>query len=313
MEQRRQQLREILAIFGPRKDFRGPVLGNPTLHRLGLHPARIALSDLCLTLRRRQTPTGDIATWANTLRRDGIVVLENFLPQTQFAAVRAEAQERIRTLAERNRPPKCQSRGFGPRLPFDGGFDRYDGGTLNRFVHIDESLTPHCHRAVRDSALTQLISFASGFRHRPQRFFIYQTVHGEERANPDIQKQIHRDTFHSTIKLWLFLDDVTHDDGPFMYTPGSHRMDRRRYAWEYHKAQAVSSREGRLRGGAFRIAADELTAMGLRPPQPYPLRGNTLVLADVRGFHRRGDAPAGAARLSIYASLRQWPFSPVAY
>ena len=64
------------------------------------------------------------------------------------------------------------------------------------------------------------------------------------------QRALHRDTFHSAIKLWLFLEDVTDADGPFEYVPGSHRMTRARYHWEHRKARVAADK--RL-GGSFRI------------------------------------------------------------
>ncbi len=154
---------------------------------------------------------------------------------------------------------------------------------------------------------------ATGFRHRLDRFRIYQTIHGNDRVNPDLQRRPHRDTFHSTIKLWLFLDDVPERAGPLMYPPGSHRMTRRRIRWEHGKAVAASALDATDRGGAFRIDARELAEIEVPALRPYPVAANTLVLADVRGFHARGHAAAGAQRLALYGNLRFWPFSPLAY
>ena len=40
---------------------------------------------------------------------------------------------------------------------------------------------------------------------------------------------------------------------------------------------------------------------------------NTLVLADVFGFHRRGSALPGRQRLSIYGWNRPYPFLPITW
>jgi hypothetical protein len=303
--------RQMWELLGARKDFRGDWVGDPTLNRLGLHPARIALADLCLALRRRQLrPPRDAA---GDLARDGVVVIPDFLPPAQFHRVRAEVTAVLARL-EQSQPPRSRGeRGFGDRHPFAGGFDRYDGGTLNRFVDIDSDSLPATAEAIRSRELAELCAYAAGFRHRPDRFWLYQTVHGDEGANPDIQKVLHKDTFHSAIKLWLYLDDVAFDDGPFVYVPGSHKMTRARLRWEYQRARAASAPDARRKGGAFRIADDELAGLGLPAPVSYPCARNTLVLADVRGFHRRGHAVPGARRVAIYANLRKWPFSPVAY
>lgn len=42
----------------------------------------------------------------------------------------------------------------------------------------------------------------------------------------------------------------------------------------------------------------------------YPVKANTLVIADIRGFHCRGQALENQARISIYANIRPAPFLP---
>ena len=299
-------------LLGRTKAFTDRWVGSPLLNRLGLHPARIAVTEACLRARRLALGRGAEAA-ADALARDGIAVVPDVLPAATFAAVRDEARAAVAAAARAHPLPAGGERGFGAKRPFPGGFDRFDGGTLNRYLEIDPARTPATAAAVRDPTLAAICRFASGFRHRPRRFHIYQTVHGDQAANPDPQRDPHRDTFHPAVKLWLFLDEVTEEHGPFLYAPGSHRMNAARLAWEYRRACAAARPDGADRDGSFRIADDELRALGLPPLRTYPVAPNTLVIADVRGFHRRGDAPAGARRLALYANLRLWPFTPVPY
>ena len=55
--------------------------------------------------------------------------------------------------------------------------------------------------------------------------------------------------------------------------------------------------------------------MDLGLPQPVSLScpANTLVLADVFGFHRRGAALPGRQRLALYGWNRPYPFLPVTW
>ena len=53
-----------------------------------------------------------------------------------------------------------------------------------------------------------------------------------------------------------------------------------------------------------------MMAMGLLPAQSCPVPGNTLVVANVFGFHRRGDAVPGTRRLCLYGNHRPQPFIP---
>lgn len=306
--------RPLYEIFGRKKELGSRWVGSPLLNRVGLHAARIALTDVALGLRRRGLAPRGVPPELDGLVRDGVAVIPDILPPAQFDAMRAEVRAALAELERRHGWPVDEAeRGFGRKRPFDGGFDRYDGGTLNRFLDVSEARTPLTAAAVRDPRIARLCSVASGFHHRPARFQIYQTIHGDEAGNPDPQRATHRDTFHSTIKLWLFLDDATVESGPFMYAPGSHRMTAARYRWEHARACAASRADVPDRDGSFRAGADDLATLGLAPPRAYPVLANTLVIADVRGFHRRGDAAAGVGRLALYANLRLWPFAPWAF
>lgn len=305
------RLPEVFEIFGPQKDFHGRWLGSPRLNRWGLHPARMLLSDAMLELRRAQVRLVGRGFDVAALRREGIQVIPDFLAPDLFERTREEVRNRMAELRREVPFPARARGGFGDPIRFPGGFDRYDGDTLNRYVELDSERTAGAWHAVRSSRVAALCERASGFRHRPERFSIYQTVHGTDRG--DIQKVLHRDTFQAAVKLWLFLEPVSIEQGPFTYVPGSHRLNRERLAWERERAVETSLSTKRNKGGSFRISIEELRHLDLPEPVSYPVAANTLIIADVRGFHRRGAAERGAERLSLYASLRMGPFSPVVY
>ncbi|HJL18678.1 MAG TPA: phytanoyl-CoA dioxygenase family protein [Sandaracinaceae bacterium LLY-WYZ-13_1] len=304
------QRHPVAAVFSSQKAFVGPVLGDPRLHRWGLHVARVALADLAAAARRRHATGPSTPAPLRTLRRDGIVVLPRFLQPARFERLRDEVRERVDELARIHPPPTARAPGFGPRQPFEGGFDRYDGGSLNRFVDVDPAHTPIAHAFVRSPRLAALVEGASGERYRPAKIAIQLLRHGNARRH-DLQTDLHRDTFHSAIKLWYFLTDVRPEHGPFTYVRGSHRLDLARYRWEHAKAVAHSRPDAPSHGGAFRIREAELPALGLPPPEPLPVEANTLVIADVRGFHRRSPGGAGAERLALHGSFRPSAFLPV--
>ena len=122
---------------------------------------------------------------------------------------------------------------------------------------------------------------------------------------------LHSDTFQSTAKAWLYLEDVDVEDGPFVYVPGSHRMTPERLAWERAQSiDAAHAANGIHANGSFRVTADALAAMGFPPPKPLPAKANTLIVADTRGFHARGKSAWPSVRPAIYATLRGNPFMP---
>lgn len=301
-----------LEVLGKRKDFAGGWVGSRRLNRWGLHPTRIVASNVSMVLRRSQLAmigTRELGEFA----RDGVVAIPDFLDATTWAAVRDEAQRRLDQVAKRVALPERPLRGVRSEHRFEHGWDRCDGDTVSRFVFIRPDTTPVAAAAVRDSRLARVCVATSGYRHAPARFRIYETIQGDETYKPDSQKSLHKDTFHAAVKVWLFLSDVRAEHGPLEYVPGSHRMTRQRLSWEYRRAvQACAASEGQ-RGGAFRVSELERTMLGLPPPRALTVPANTLVIADVRGFHRRGVATVGARRLCLYANLRRNPFWPLAW
>jgi hypothetical protein len=128
---------------------------------------------------------------------------------------------------------------------------------------------------------------------------------------PDPQTALHADTFHPTVKAWLFLTDVAADAGPFTYVPGSHRLTPERLAWERRMSLAApTSPDADTREGSFRAAADDLAAMGLPAPRVFAVPANTLVVADTFGFHARGPSTGRSLRVEIWAYGRRSPFVP---
>lgn len=293
------------------------LVGSPLANLFGLHPARMLASDLCFAARRMQVKGSLSEELARTeadlapFLRYGAVAIHPFFPAPVFEAVRRECREHAKRFARRHPLPTNQAEhGFGNKQPFVGGFDRFDGGTLNRFLNIEESLMPATAAATRGNRLSALCALATAHAPMPEKFSLYQTVQGEL-SIPDEQQNPHRDTFFSTVKLWIFLDDVPSDVGPFAYAAGSQRMSLRRLVWEYRRAVAAScgvDRAPESRSGSFRVSSEELAGLGLDAPKQMPVAANTLVLADVRGIHCRSRGRPGAQRLSLYANLRRPPF-----
>jgi hypothetical protein len=139
-----------------------------------------------------------------------------------------------------------------------------------------------------------------------------QTILRHAAAGPaDPQTALHADTFHPTVKAWLFLTDVAADAGPFTYVPGSHLATPERLAWERRTSLAArQSPVAATRQGSFRVSPDELRAMGLPGPRLFAVPANTLVVADTFGFHARGPSCGPSLRVEVWAYGRRSPFLP---
>ena len=281
----------LAALFTAAKSFRdNPILGSAALNRRGLHLHRRLIAGKLGAARRERLehliPTNDRAAF----ERDDFVLRQGFLDPDTFAAFRSEIMGLVSPARE---------------AVIDNTLTRLiplDGPTLRAMPTV---------RAVLDGPTYRgLIDYVGSFRRRPALYV--QTVYSNHCEGPrDIQSFLHADTFHPTVKSWFFLDDVEADAAPFTYVPGSHRDTRRRLAWERRCSIAARASPDRMHSeGSFRVSEPELARMGYPPPRRLPVGANTLVVADTKGFHARGDTARSARRIAIYVTSRPNPFLP---
>ena len=116
-----------------------------------------------------------------------------------------------------------------------------------------------------------------------------------------INKLAHADSFHPTMKAWLFLEDVTEKCGPFIYYPKSQRLTLERLKWEYHRSINYDKYcDGYSEKGSFRASEEELKQFNLPQPISFNVHANTLVIANNFGFHCRDPAEANSSRRSLW-------------
>ncbi len=128
--------------------------------------------------------------------------------------------------------------------------------------------------------------------------------------SPDPQTSMHIDTFHPTMKAWLFLEDVAEEDGPLCYVPGSHLRTPRREVWERNLSVRACDPRILKKGGAFRISKPELAKLRTAKPKRFAVPANTLVVGDTYGFHARRRSVRPSTRIEIWAYSRRNPFLP---
>ena len=133
----------LVNALSPATGFGLPFIGNPLLNQSGLHLWRIRAADAALKMRQHLiTEKSPIAA---TLADQGVAVVENFLSDENFAALQNEVRQALGD-SERKIPAKnSDTKRFGNKQHFEGGFDRYDGDTLNRFLDISATATPLTH------------------------------------------------------------------------------------------------------------------------------------------------------------------------
>ncbi|HLY46600.1 MAG TPA: phytanoyl-CoA dioxygenase family protein [Stellaceae bacterium] len=275
---------------GAKSFERNPVIGSRRLNEHGLHRARVSLAHRVAAARRRRLARLVSAADRQDFARDGFVIRRDFLPAADFAALRDQLRlyrGPLREIAE--------------------------GDTVMRKIALDRAALaalPALHPVLRSPQWRGLIRYVGGRDAEPV-VWIQSILRHACDGPPDPQTALHADTFHPTVKAWLFLTDVAADGGAFTYVPGSHRLTPERLAWEYRASLvARHSRDAVTRQGSFRIEPDELATLGLPSPRIFAVPANTLVVADTFGFHARGPSIGRSLRVEVWAYGRRSPFVP---
>ena len=289
----------LAQVFSQEKFFaRNPVIGNRWLNEHGLHAARVAAAWRLAEARRRRLARLIPAEDRRQLDSDGFIIKRDFLPPDVFADLVAQVRD-LRAPAR----------------------EITEGDTITRHIALDPAALDRVPAARRLLDLPQyrnLLRYAGSSAAAPMVYI--QTVLAGAVAGPpdppsDPQRDLHTDTFHPTVKAWLFLTDVEPDAMPFVYVPGSHRLTPQRLEWE----RAMSIAASRQVGEASRqpdqkliraISPSVLPELGLPPPRAISAPANTLIVADTFGFHARGASARPTTRVEIWALGRRNPFLP---
>lgn len=287
----------VLAIFTGASSFvANPVLGSKMLNRMGLHVVRYTLAHALAHFRWLFLAWKMPSDLRRRFHRDGYVVIEDFLDQDAFAALRLETETvegEARELSQ--------------------------GDARTQRILLDDQVLAG-HPALTgfkgDKKFQHYLDYAGSFSY-PALLYLQRIRNGITKGNQgavakDPQKNIHSDTFHPTMKAWYFLDDVDRADGPFTYVAGSHQLTWKRLKWEYKKSiTAVDQPDGYSEKGSMRATLDDLGEMEFGHPQGLPLKANSLVIANTHGFHCRGQAEGRRGRFELWAMTRLPPFWPL--
>lgn len=275
---------------GAKSFLDNPLIGSRRLNGLGLHVARVRLADAMCRWRRRRLARKVRPEWREAFDRDGFVAIPDIVPPEEFAALREAV--------------------LGYRGP---AREMRQGDAITRRMAVDPAMLdtiPALRRLLAREDIVALFHYVASYRITPLHYI--QTIVSKAGGNePDPQETLHADSFHSSLKAWLFFNPVALEDGPFTYVPGSHRFTLERLAWERGRSLADPKAIDRLSArGSPRIGERDLAAMKLPAARALAVPGNTLVVADTVGFHARGPSARAGERVELWSYARRNPFLP---
>lgn len=281
----------LFALLTGAKSFvDNPILGSRRLNRAGLHLWRLRLAHAMAWSRRARLTAQIPCHLREKFDRNGFVVIPNALPTEDFRKMQSELLS-----AELDCREHVQGDAITRRVPVNAKL-------LRRFGSLSTLIDGRSWKG--------LMAYAASTRAEPLLYL--QTIVGGVGAGPaDPQEQLHADTFHPSLKAWLFLTDVEDCGRPLTYVAGSHRLTPARAEWEYRKSLQVLDHGDRLsQRGSFRISPGELEGLGLPPPTRFDVPANTLVVVDTCGFHARASSDRPSVRVEVWAYCRRSPFLP---
>lgn len=287
----------LLRVFSWEKSFRkNPIIGNYWLNKCGLHVMRVILAHLLFNFRLWLLSPLVAKADRQAFRENGFVLKHNVLPEAEFAALKQEL------------------------LAYKGPIrETLEGDTLTQRLFLERAVLaqlPQCRRFVGNGPLLRLLRYCSS-KNRWPLFYVENLQFNSVEANSsDPQQDLHIDTFHPCIKAWFFLDDVDDSNGPHIGIPRSCRLTWRRLCFEYRQSLLASRPSGqdeaaRYWDGSFRVTDQDLRYLQSEPPHIFRVPANTLLINNVHGIHRRGDAKGQATRMVIWMQARDNPFNPL--
>ncbi len=196
-----------------------------------------------------------------SLRRDGYAVVEGFWPREQALALRDRLEQYLEPAESHDFESGAYIRFWDDR--------NYDEG-VRRLYHVEREI-PELKEYRHDPFTFGIVDAYYGFPfHSGLLMYQHNT---KSNANT---RYYHVDVFSKEFKSFVYLDDVDVGNGPFTYLPGTHTSHFRRL-----KKQVLWDGKG----AATSFSDDDLGPLLKREKQILGPAG-TMILADVRGFHR---------------------------
>ena len=225
--------------------------------------ARVVKHDLQEYIGRLRASTADLSGEERArvaqLRRDGYVIIPEYWPREKALAMRGRLEQYLEI---------GESRDFdnGAYLRFRDNV-AYDEG-VRRLYHVDKEI-PELAEHRFDPQIMRLVAGYYG-RQYHTAVLMYQF---NTRSNANTRYH-HVDAFSKEFKSFLYLDDVDDGNGPFAYIPGTQRSHLKRIVKQLKQGSNATG-----------FSPDELSRTIGREVRLTGEAG-TLILADVRGFHR---------------------------
>ena len=253
---------------------------NPILNRLGIQVLRM----LAARAMYRILPASideRVESYVKEIKREGIIMIHDFLPSDAFEAVRQE----YKRIADNPTSWNVFARGCNTQqLAFINSLD--PAIIPNASTYFFKNPIIHGIFSAMEKSALQDLRVTMAFE---------RLIQGSD-GKHDPETKFNSDIFFNTHKAWLYLDDVTPEHGPLAYVKRSHIHSPRQLI-------AVYKDSCKKNEGSRRIPAEEIARRGLVETLCVCPK-NTLVVANTFGYHRRVQGKAPMERIAAQIAVR---------
>ena len=273
------------------------ILPSPLANKIGIPVLRTLLADILIKLRRLKNcrPKDD---YEKKLIEDGIVVIPNFLPDEDFKELKSEFDNNI-SVSEDVKIVKKGSMQVNIRKVEKNEYEKF----------------PAMKKFARNKQLIRLISVGEGIKvvDELKKFDLEKTIFGDPDKDTDGNVPFHADIHFHSHKVLYYMSDVTEEGGPFIYCKNSHLNNLDRLWFEFKRGQL---KDAHIEGWRIQQHLDKKffnNYFSKLKNQEYKVAcpANTLVIANVHGFHKRGESISGVERSLIRIPHRYNPLGPM--
>ena len=263
-------------------------IDNYFLNLLGLHIFRILVAHFFFSIRTFLF-FSNLTEEQKTLRKNGIIIIENFFPNTKFESIKNEFNN-------------CKN--------YDGtDLEIPDGDSLwirRKFGRKQYPKLPNTKDFVLNQKILDLVSAGEARKVSFDAVWFDQVSHVNSKTI-DSQKELHTDIFYNNHKVFYFLSEVKDEDGPLNVAIGSHRFSIKRLWFEYKKSNSFDKDQKKEELGSFRVTEKDFSFLKLDNFKAI-VPANSLVIVNTCAFHRRGDSSIGSKRSALFLQFRSNPF-----
>lgn len=209
--------------------------------------------------------------YVDNLRRDGYVVINNYWNISKTGKMKLLLEKYLRVGKSKNFPSGAYIRFWDNRA--------HDTG-VRRLYHVDREI-PELAQVRFDPFIFKIVNSYYGYP-----FYSGALVFQHNTKTNYDTREYHVDDFNQEFKAFVYLDDVEEGNGPFTYLKGS------------HKSYFVRLKKQLLEGNSTSFFKKDLGNLVNEEVKIYGKTG-TLILADVRGFHRGSPQKKGSRSVLV--------------